>query len=540
MRSIRTKITLLCTCMIVATMVVASVYGISAVRDMGYASANETLKRLCETGEKNLDNYFSSVEQSVEMVEAYIESDLDGADDARLQAHLDRVSEICKRIMSKTDGVMTYYYRIDPAVSTNVGGFWYVRGEDGEFYPHEVTDITQYDTSDTSKLVWFTVPKENGKPVWLPPYITDNLGARVLSFNIPIYHEGTFVGVFGIEIDYSTMAEQVDNISLYDSGYAFINDTEGGIIYHPRMDVTTMEEQPKVPDGLLGEDNLVRYTYDGAEKLGIWLPLENGMRLNVCVPVKEVDAGWKTWANNVALTFLAMLALFIFLAMVFSGRITGPLRKLTGMAERVDGGDYDCQLDYAGKDEVGVLAKTFNRLVANLKVYIGDLNDLAYADALTSLRNKGAFNYYMEGLRAQMSEPESNLAFAVVAFDCNNLKVINDEFGHDKGDIHLQVTAQIICETFDHSPVFRVGGDEFVAVLQGEDYENRDALLRAFDEACAKTRSTAEDAWKKVDIARGMAVYDPGEDNAVDDVARRADKLMYENKWSVKGMKTER
>jgi hypothetical protein len=254
--------------MIVATMVVASVYGISAVRDMGYASANETLKRLCETGEKNLDNYFSSVEQSVEMVEAYIESDLDGADDARLQAHLDRVSEICKRIMSKTDGVMTYYYRIDPAVSTNVGGFWYVRGEDGEFYPHEVTDITQYDTSDTSKLVWFTVPKENGKPVWLPPYITDNLGARVLSFNIPIYHEGTFVGVFGIEIDYSTMAEQVDNISLYDSGYAFINDTEGGIIYHPRMDVTTMEEQPKVPDGLLGEDNLVRYTYDGAEKLG--------------------------------------------------------------------------------------------------------------------------------------------------------------------------------------------------------------------------------------------------------------------------------
>ena len=69
---------------------------------------------------------------------------------------------------------------------------------------------------------------------------------------------------------------------------------------------------------------------------------------------------------------------------------------------------------------------------------------------------------------------------------------------------------------------------------------NAGVLLRAFDEACAKTRSTAEDAWKKVDIARGMAVYDPGEDNAVDDVARRADKLMYENKWSVKGMKTER
>ncbi len=539
MHSIRTKITLLCTCMIVATMVVASVYGISAIRDMGYSSANETLRHLCETGEKNLDNYFSSVEQSVEMVAAYIESDLDGADDARLQTHLDRVSEICERLMSKTDGVMTYYYRVDPAVSTNVKGFWYVRGEDGEFYPHEVTDITQYDTSDTSKLVWFTVPKETGKSVWLPPYITDNLGARVLSFNIPIYYEGTFVGVFGIEIDYSTMAEQVDNISLYDSGYAFINDAEGSIIYHPHMDVTTMKEQPKVPDGLLSEDSLVRYNYDGVEKLGIWLPLENGMRLNVCVPVSEVDAAWKSWANNVALTFLVMLALFIFLTMAFSERMTKPLRDLTKMAERVNDGDYDCELDYGGKDEVGVLARTFNKLVAHLKVYIGDLNDLAYADALTSLRNKGAFNYHMESLRVQMSEPGNDLAFAVVAFDCNNLKEINDQYGHDKGDIHLQDTAQIICETFDHSPVFRVGGDEFVAVLQGVDYENCDALLKNFDDTCAKTRFAIEEEWKKINIARGMAVYDPNEDETIDDVVRRADKLMYENKWLVKGKKSE-
>ena len=540
MHSIRTKITLLCTFMIVATMIVASAYGIGAIREMGYRNANETLTHLCETGEKNLDNYFGSVEQSVEMVGAYIESDLDGLDDDHLQAHLDRVSEICERLMSKTEGVLTYYYRIDPHVSTNVKGFWYVLGEDGEFHAHTVTDITQYDTSDTSQLVWFTVPKETGEPVWLPPYITDNLGARVLSYNIPVYYEGTFVGVFGIEIDYSTMAEQVDNISLYDSGYAFINDAEGNIVYHPRMDVTTMDEQPKVPQGLLGDDNLVRYMFNGVEKLGVWLPLENGMRLNVCVPVEEVDATWKAWAVNVALTFLVMLVLFIVLAMAFSERMTKPLRSLKEAAERVDAGDYDCELDYAGKDEVGVLARTFNKLVAHLKVYIGDLNDLAYADALTSLRNKGAFNHHVENLRVQMNEPEGDVTFAVIAFDCNDMKETNDRFGHDKGDIHLQDTARIICETFDHSPVFRIGGDEFVAVLQGVDFENRDKLLQKFDESCAMTRETEQDPWRQIDIARGMAVYDPNEDETVDDVVRRADKLMYENKWLIKGMRAGR
>ena len=535
MHSIRTKITLLCTIMVVATMIVAAIYGISAIRDMGNKSASETLKLLCETGEKNLDNYFDSVEQSVEMVGAYVQSDLDGTDDKSLQEHLDRVSEICEKLMFKTDGVLTYYYRIDPEVSRNDTGFWYVLGDDGEFHKHEVTDITQYDTSDTSQLVWFTVPKNTGESVWLPPYITDNLGARVLSYNIPIYYEGQFVGVFGIEIDYSTMAEQVDNITLYENGYAFINDSEGTIVYHPRIDVTTMEEHPKVPDGLLGDDNLVTYTFDGAEKLGVWLPLDNGMRLNVSVPVDEVNASWKEWANNIALTFVAMLVLFIVLAMAFSGRMTRPLRDLTKLAERVDEGDYDCELDYAGKDEVGVLARTFNKLVAHLKVYIGDLNDLAYADALTSLRNKGAFNYYMENLQARVNEPGSEVAFAVLALDCNNLKEINDNYGHDKGDMHLQDTAQVICDTFDHSPVFRIGGDEFVAVLQGSDFASRDELLMKFDAACAELRETQKDPWKQVNIARGMAVYDPEIDKSVDEVVRRADKLMYENKWMVKG-----
>jgi diguanylate cyclase (GGDEF)-like protein len=225
--------------------------------------------------------------------------------------------------------------------------------------------------------------------------------------------------------------------------------------------------------------------------------------------------------------------------MAFSGRLTKPLRDLTEVAERVGEGDYDCSLDYDGKDEVGVLTRTFNKLVAHLKVYIGDLNDLAYADALTSLRNKGAFNYHIENLQAQMNERKGDVAFAVCAFDCNSLKEINDQYGHDKGDIHLQDTAQIICDVFDHSPVFRIGGDEFVAVLQGVDYEHRDELVKLFDDTCAERRETEKDRWKQMDVARGLATYDPEEDTTVNDVVRRADKLMYENKWLVKGMKAQ-
>ena len=533
MHSIRTKITAMTVCVIIIAMAVAAGFGIVAIRNTGSRSADQMLLLLCETGEKNLDHYFESVEQSVEMVSAYVESDLDGVDDAHLQAHLDRVSDIFKKLTYKTNGVLTYYYRIDPTVSTKAKGFWYVNLDGEGFQPHEVTDITLYDTEDTSALVWFTVPKSTGSSVWLPPYITDNLDVRVISYNVPVYFDEQFIGVIGIEIDYTTMAEEVNHITLFENGYAFLNDAEGNIIYHPRMDVTTMESQPKVPEGMTSSEKFIRYHYDGVEKQAVWLPLSNGMRLNVTVPVHEINASWRNWSLEIIITFTLLLIIFVILIMRFVGRITKPLRELTAVAEQVNAGNYDCSLDYSGRDEVGVLTRTFNRLTAHLKTYISDLNDLAYADALTSLHNKGAFDICVKNIQSQLDEP-GGLEFAVCIFDCNNLKHVNDENGHDKGDIYLKEAATIICDVFEHSPVFRIGGDEFAALLLNNDYKNREELLRQFDEKCLEKCSREQDAWEKVSVARGMAVYDPKEDESVNDVVRRADKVMYEHKWSTK------
>ena len=534
MNSIRTKTTLLTVCIFVVAVTVATILGVSAIRNIGTSSADQMLLLLCETGEKNLDAYFTGVEQAVEMVSAYVESDMTGLEDDELQAHLDRVQEIFSRLTYMTNGVLTYYYRIDPAVSTTAKGFWYVyQGRDG-FVRHEVTDITLYDTEDTSALVWFTVPKHTGTPVWLPPYITDNLDVRVISFNAPIYFEGTFVGVIGIEIDCKTMEQEVNHITLYENGYAFVNDADGRIVYHPRMDVTAMETQPTVPDGLLSKSTFIHYTFDGVEKQAVWLTLVNGMRLNVTVPVAEINGEWHRWVNEIIIVSIVLLVVFIIVTLRFTGRITKPLRELTAIAGQVNEGNYDCRLDYKGRDEVGILTKAINGLIAHLKTYIGSLNDLAYADALTSVRNKGAFVIYLQNLDTEIREAAGKPAFAILIFDCNNLKMINDRYGHDKGDVYLKSTCRLICDVYDHSPVFRIGGDEFAVVLQNSDYDNREALLKQFDEAGAAMRSQNDAFWEQVDVARGMAVYDPDGDETTNDVLRRADRLMYENKWLTK------
>lgn len=126
------------------------------------------------------------------------------------------------------------------------------------------------------------------------------------------------------------------------------------------------------------------------------------MRLNVAVPVSEINALWQRWINQIFIIAIMLIIVAIFVTMRFSNRITKPLRKLTEVAEKINGGDYDSRLDYSGKDEVGVLTNIFNRLTAHLKTYITDLNNLAYADALTSVHNKGAFDLYTAKMQAEM------------------------------------------------------------------------------------------------------------------------------------------
>ena len=153
-----------------------------------------------------------------------------------------------------------------------------------------------------------------------------------------------------------------------------------------------------------------------------------------------------------------------------------------------------------------------------------------YVDALTSVRNKGAFSAAVEELQAQMDGSEEKQEFAVGVFDCNDLKMINDRYGHDKGDVYLKTACRLICRVFQHSPVFRIGGDEFAVILKNDDFRSREELVRRFEETAERNNAAAANKWEEVHVAMGIAEFDPGCDSYVIDTVRRADKIMYANK----------
>ena len=123
---------------------------------------------------------------------------------------------------------------------------------------------------------------------------------------------------------------------------------------------------------------------------------------------------------------------------------------------------------------------------------------------------------------------------AIIMFDCNFLKSINDTYGHEKGDIYLQNACRMICKTFRHSPVFRLGGDEFAAVLQNEDYFDRDLLISEFKSRIAEQNAAAGEPWQRVDISLGLTSYDPKTDFSAEEIFARADARMYEAKKAYK------
>ena len=155
---------------------------------------------------------------------------------------------------------------------------------------------------------------------------------------------------------------------------------------------------------------------------------------------------------------------------------------------------------------------------------------IALIDPMTGVKSKHAYMLNQKQIDSTITEGTAD-AFAVCVCDVNGLKVINDTLGHKAGDEYIISASRMICDIFQHSPVFRTGGDEFVVILHGRDYLIRKELVLALHDRSVQHIST-----KEVVISGGLSDYQPGTDSCFHDVFERADALMYEEKKLLKGM----
>ena len=154
----------------------------------------------------------------------------------------------------------------------------------------------------------------------------------------------------------------------------------------------------------------------------------------------------------------------------------------------------------------------------------------ANTDSMTGVRNKHAFMASEKEFDRLIKE-ETVGNFAVVVCDVNGLKKINDTLGHKAGDEYIREACRMVCEIFQHSPVFRIGGDEFVAILNGRDFPVRRELMRLLHDRSAKHIGSGGAV-----VSGGISDFVPGEDPDFHTVFARADALMYEEKKILKSL----
>ena len=171
------------------------------------------------------------------------------------------------------------------------------------------------------------------------------------------------------------------------------------------------------------------------------------------------------------------------------------------------------------------------RRIEQTEKELGLTKSMAYRDSLTGVKSKMAFDEFVSDIDREIREGVSE-DFAVVVCDINGLKQVNDTQGHVAGDSYIRSACALICGYFKHSPVFRTGGDEFVAVLRGQDFENRERLMEAMDK-----RMEGNVHYGEVVVAASHSVFDKDNDVKFHDVFERADNRMYERKKWLKRLK---
>ena len=482
----------------------------------------------------------STVEDAEFTTESYFRNSSDLANDAYVDDSLSYIHNLYELPAKHYDAVCAYWVVLNPQYtsltpSDPIGdGFFYVRNSNGEFISHGVTNILQYEETDTEHIGWWIAIKQGLYPLWTDPYYNANIDKNMFSFIRPIFSTSNeLLGAVGIDVDFNYVINQIDNNSEYTDSNSILLNREGKIIFH--SDVKTFDENNHyigtdltlkditgIENFKESESGAIIYRYEKHRRNAMSIELENGFVYGLSVRTGELRKPLRLVTFVPSLVYLASAILILFLVYFLVRRYVKPLSDLNSAIEDVEKGKTKLDLKPKRNDEIGKLTESFSHMVSTLADKNKMITAMAFLDGLTGVKNKNAHRETVKRLDKQIEEGTAK--FAVVMLDVNNLKMINDNLGHEGGDKVIVGSCYALCKGFSHSPVYRIGGDEFVAIVEGEDYENRQEI---YDKL---RKNEIEVKNKKYDFSVGMATYEPGVDKCFNDVFTRADQEMYLNK----------
>ncbi len=551
MYTIRAKLLVLA---LVAALPLAAVLGgigLININKLESIRAAEGMTYIVEDATVELDKLFIRAEDVVHHVASAVKNNIEDPRQVKNRLYRNYIKryllDTFTDAASSIGQVATFYVYFSDKLTKEPDGFWCIRDkENGTYKQHELTSIKKYGRN-SGRTAWYYEPVIRGKPVWLTPYMNENIGLQMISYTMPVKVKGSLVAVVGVDIDFSILTDVVKNLKVLGTGYGFLSAELGldELYVHPEYPYGTKKSHETIyiskNADLVKERSsggkLISYTYKGQEREMVFTTLQNGMKMVVTAPHSETYVTRYKALWNAFFALLLITTVVMIIVISFSRKITEPLNDIKEAARRMGDGDYDFTLKKTSNDELGDLTDCINDTISRLQSYVSTIRKMAFTDDLTGVKNRSSYDGKIAELNAEIADKKAE--FAVVMIDLNNLKFINDNYGHEKGNLAIINVCRTVCNIFKHSPVYRIGGDEFVVILEHSDYKNREILISKLLE-CVDSDHDCDSPWECFFVAVGSSKFHPSEDFTYIDVFRRADKRMYKCKKKQKGEPSHR
>lgn len=536
--SIQNKIILLILVGILFSSLTIGGLGIFSFRTELEKSVISTMNLTCQEKAEELNNVLGRIEQSTEVMAIlsinYIESVEGLKDEGYRESRINHLTQVGYNIVDNTKGALGIYFRLNPEIAGPTEGFyWMINNETGKVELEENTSITAYAKDDLENVGWYYKPIEAGKAIWMEPYTNQNTMRTIVSYVMPIYKDNQLLGVVGMDIDWPYITAMVDEIQVYETGYAFLADENFLIAYSKEFEPGTNvagfsgELDHIDMDELVQNDRVYELDFNGRNKTAAFTRLCNGKIMAVVAPNDEINADFNALVSRIIGLALMTGLVFVIITIIIVRTIIRPLKELDKAAQDIAKGNLDVDLEIHSNDEVGTLAQSLSETARELKIKISYINNLAYSDKLTGVKNSTAYLQEVAYLKNDILQKKAD--FAIFVVDANGLKYVNDNYGHEIGNELIIKVTQMIAEVFGEENVYRIGGDEFAVILSNVAEEACNQYCKAFAEVVDNQKGKI---WASASI--GYAIYSKKMDSTYESVFNRADEDMYENKVRMK------
>lgn len=422
-----------------------------------YAASEKEMRACCENRSQQLNRKMEKIEQSVDVLSDIALAELGDVqkfqtDAAYVEAYTEKLSDIILTTAEDTDGALTAYIRYNPDFTEPESGIFLTRNSSEEAFASVTpTDFSMYEEDDTEHVGWYYIPVKNGKPTWMAPYYNANIDVYMISYVVPLFAGDTSIGILGMDIDYSMISSIVDQSAIFESGYAFLADEAGNVMYHPDMEVGTALEsidggmEPLIaalanPDA---QQNVTQYSYQGKNKVMCYYDLQNGMKYVLTAPEQELRSGAARLANMIMMGTLLAMVLSVAIGFGAGVILVRPIRQIDAIVSETAELNFthnpaNDEL-YKRKDETGRMAHSLHNMRKNLRKMVADIRT-TYQDLRDSMEQLSETTRRVNEMSEANSDTTQELAAAMeeTASTMVNVNTTINDIKERAADIELR------------------------------------------------------------------------------------------------------